>query len=101
MIDKYINFNNIISFNISINIINYSIDYVYYIKYTMNNIKKYKKITIKFSKIILLIYCDILFEMYSHFIGIDQRIRYKLYLILIVMKLLLIKYYIVIINILL
>ena len=55
MIDKYINFNNIISFNISINIINYSIDYVYYIKYTMNNIKKYKKITIKFSKIILLI----------------------------------------------
>ena len=36
---KYINFNTKVSFISSINTINNSIDYVYYIKYTMDNMK--------------------------------------------------------------
>ena len=39
IIVKYINFNTIVSFNISIDIINNSIDYVYCIKNTMDNMK--------------------------------------------------------------
>ena len=40
IIDKYIIFKTIVSFNISINIIDNSTDYAYYIKYTIYNTNK-------------------------------------------------------------
>ena len=55
IINKYINFNTILSFNISIDIINNSIDYVYKVYHNMKNIIKLMTIDFLLAEYIMLL----------------------------------------------